>query len=138
MVRTVADRTTAARAVLVGNAALTLHPLGAQGFNLGLRDALALVDLIEAMRREQGGMSDCGAPALLDAWERRRAEDRARTLAFSDGLARLTSNDCVLAGPLRSLGLLGLAASPTAQGALVGGAMGYRGDTPRLARDVGS
>lgn len=135
MVRTVAQRTTAPRAVLVGNAAQTLHPIGAQGFNLGLRDALALVEAIEVGRRD--GELDCGAPALLDAWERRRSEDRSRTLAFSDGLARLTANDSVLAGPLRSLGLLGLAASPTAQAALVGGAMGYRGDPPRLARGVG-
>src|SRR5690625_1636441 len=33
---------TAPRAVLVGNAAQTVHPIGAQGFNLGLRDALTL------------------------------------------------------------------------------------------------
>ena len=132
MVRTVAQRTTAARAVLVGNAAQTLHPVGAQGFNLGLRDALTLVDVIQ-----DGAHDDSGAPALLEDWEGRRAEDRARTLAFSDGLARMTANDSALAGPLRSLGLLGLAASPTAQAALVGGAMGYRGDTPRLARGVG-
>ena len=130
MVRVVAHRTTAPRAVLVGNAAQTLHPVGAQGFNLGLRDALALVEVLAP----GGGAPDCGAPALLDAWERRRREDRARTLAFSDGLARLTANESLLAGPLRSLGLLGLSASPTAQAALVGGAMGYRGDTPVLAR----
>lgn len=135
LVRTVAQRTTAPRAVLVGNAAQTLHPIGAQGFNLGLRDALALVEVIEGDGRD--GLRDCGAPALLDAWERRRSEDRSRTLAFSDGLARLTANDGALAGPVRSLGLLGLAASPTAQAALVGGAMGYRGDTPHLARGVG-
>jgi len=30
------------RTVLLGNAAQTIHPLGAQGFNLGLRDALTL------------------------------------------------------------------------------------------------
>ena len=131
MVRVVAQRTTAPRAVLVGNAAQTLHPVGAQGFNLGLRDALALV---EVLAPHGGGAADCGVPALLDAWERRRREDRARTLAFSDGLARLTANGSPLAGPLRSLGLLGLSASPTAQAALVGGAMGYRGDTPAIAR----
>ena len=133
MVRVVAERTVAPRAVVVGNAAQTLHPVGAQGFNLGLRDALALVEAIAAH-----GTTDCGAPAVLDAWERSRREDRARTLAFSNGLARLTANDTTLAGPLRSLGLVALAGSSTAQAALVGGAMGYRGDTPALARGPGA
>ena len=46
MTRTVASRTTAPRAVLVGNAAQSMHPVGAQGFNLGLRDALTLAELV--------------------------------------------------------------------------------------------
>ena len=133
MVEVVAARTTAPRALLVGNAAQTLHPVGAQGFNLGLRDALALAELVEAGRAADVSF-DCGAPGVLDTWEQRRREDRARTLAFSDGLARLTANPGVAAGFLRSLGLVALAASPTTQGALVGGAMGYRGHTPALAR----
>ncbi|PSQ91946.1 MAG: 2-octaprenyl-6-methoxyphenyl hydroxylase [Proteobacteria bacterium SW_6_67_9] len=41
---TVAERTTLSRAVLVGNAARTLHPVAAQGFNLALRDVCALAD----------------------------------------------------------------------------------------------
>ena len=132
IIKVVARRTVAPRAVVVGNAAQTLHPVGAQGFNLGLRDALALVEVLEAGRTD--GTVDGGAPALLEAWESRRREDRARTTAFSDGLARLTSNESGLATSLRSLGLLGLAVSPTAQAALVGGAMGYRGDAPALSR----
>ena len=138
MIRVVAQRTVAQRAVVVGNAAQTLHPVGAQGFNLGLRDALALVEAIEARRSEGCDARDVGAPGILDEWERRRRDDRMRTLAFSDGLARLTANDTALAGPLRSLGLVALAASPAAQAALVGGAMGYRGDTPALARGAGT
>lgn len=131
--RIVARRTTGPRAVLVGNAAQTLHPVGAQGFNLGLRDALVLSELVAAARATDAS-ADCGAADLLDAWARRRHEDRQRTLAFSDGLARLTSNPARLARPLRSLGLLALSVSGTAQGSLVGGAMGYRGDPPLLAR----
>ena len=46
--RVLAPTLTAPRAVLVGNAAQTIHPIGAQGFNLGLRDALTLAELIEA------------------------------------------------------------------------------------------
>lgn len=126
--RVVAQRTTASRAVLVGNAAQTLHPIGAQGFNLGLRDALTLAELIEADGR------DPGATSLLDAYAQRRREDRERTLAFSDGLAKLTANPAPLLRPLRSLGLLVLDRLPSTQALLVGGALGYRGEVPKLCR----
>lgn len=126
-IRVRAGAITAARAVLVGNAAQTLHPIGAQGFNLGLRDALTLAELIE-------GQEDPGADLLLAAYAQRRREDRERTLAFSDGLARLTANPTPLLRPLRSLGLLALQGLPSAQASLVGGAMGYRGDVPQLCR----
>ena len=125
--RVVAQRTTAARAVLVGNAAQTVHPVGAQGFNLGLRDALTLAELV-------ADAADPGSDALLAAYAARREEDRNRTLAFSDGLARLTANRAPLLRPLRSLGLLALDRVPTLQALLAGGAMGYRGDVPALCR----
>ena len=117
------------RAVLVGNAAQTLHPIGAQGFNLGLRDALTLAELI-------AGQQDPGAVALLSQHADRRREDRERTLAFSDGLARLTANPGTLLRPLRSIGLLAADRLPILQGWLVGGAMGYRGSVPLLCRSV--
>jgi 2-octaprenyl-6-methoxyphenol hydroxylase len=123
-----ASCTIAARAVLVGNAAQTLHPIGAQGFNLGLRDALTLAELIEA------GGGDAGADTLLAAYASRREQDRSRTLAFSDGIAKLTADRAPLLRPLRSAGLFALDRLPSAQAWLVGGAMGYRGDVPRLCR----
>ena len=123
-----ASRTIAARAVLVGNAAQTLHPIGAQGFNLGLRDALTLAELIEV------GDGDAGADTLLAAYASRREQDRTRTLAFSDGIAKLPADRAPLLRPLRSAGLLALDRLPSAQAWLVGGAMGYRGDVPKLCR----
>ena len=115
------------RAVLVGNAAQTLHPVGAQGFNLGLRDALTLAERI-------AGQPDPGDAALLEAYARDRREDRERTMAFSDGLARLTSNPSPLVRPLRSLGLFAADRLDFVQAALVGGAMGYRGTVPAMCR----
>jgi 2-octaprenyl-6-methoxyphenol hydroxylase len=117
------------RAVLVGNAAQTLHPIGAQGFNLGLRDALTLAELV-------AGQPDPGTATLLSDHAGRRRDDRDRTLAFSDGLARLTATPGTLVRPLRSLGLLAADRLPILQGWLVGGAMGYRGDVPSLCRNV--
>jgi 2-octaprenyl-6-methoxyphenol hydroxylase len=129
----VARQTIAKRAVLVGNAAQTLHPIGAQGFNLGLRDALTLAETIES-QIERDGAVDPGADLLLQAYAERRREDRERTLAFSDGLARLTANPAPWLRPLRSLGLLAMDRVPSMQGFLVGGAMGFRGDVPKLCR----
>lgn len=130
MQSSVADALVAPRAVLVGNAAQAMHPLGAQGFNLGLRDALTLAECIA----EQS--ADPGDPATLEHHAQRRRVDRERTLAFSDGLARLTANDAPLLRPLRSAGLLSADALGWLQAWLVGGAMGYRGDVPALCRGV--
>jgi len=129
IVQQLAERTTDRRALLLGNAAQTIHPIGAQGFNLGLRDALTLSELL-------GGAADPGAPAVLDAYVERRSEDRTRTLEFSHGLAQLTSNPLPLLRPLRSLGMLAAAASPSIQSMLVGGAMGFRGHVPALCREA--
>lgn len=117
------------RAVLLGNAAQTIHPLGAQGFNLGLRDALTLAELVAEA-------DDAGSDALLREHVARRQEDREQTIAFSGGLARLTSNPAPLMRPLRSLGLLAAQATPM-QSMLVGGAMGFRGQVPALCRGAG-
>jgi 2-octaprenyl-6-methoxyphenol hydroxylase len=127
IVRVLAERCTQGRVVLVGNAAQTIHPVGAQGFNLGLRDALALAQLVQAG-------ADPGAPELLAAHVEARREDRARTLAFSDGLARLTANPSEPLRALRSLGLLALGNLPGLAAPLVAGAMGLRGEVPALSR----
>ncbi len=134
--RTVADAVVGERAVLVGNAAQAIHPLGAQGFNLGLRDAMTLVDLI-ADARAGTGEADPGHPELLHAYQARRLEDRAATLGFSDGLARVSANPSPLLRPLRSLGLFSADRLPSLQAGLVGGALGYRGHVPSLCRRPG-
>ena len=123
----VAERSTGERALLVGNAAQTIHPVGAQGFNLGLRDALALAELVD-------GTADPGSQALLEAHVAARREDRERTLAFSDGLARLTASRGLPARALRSLGLFALGNAPGLSAPLAAGAMGFRGQVPALAR----
>lgn len=118
----------AARAVLMGNAAQTLHPVGAQGFNLGLRDALTLAELVR-----EAGDEDVGSASLLAEYARRRAEDRARTLQFSDGLARLTAIPSLPARGLRALAMRAFADLSPLRAQLASGAMGFRGRLPRWA-----
>jgi len=121
--RVAATQLIAPRAVLVGNAAQTVHPIGAQGFNLGLRDALTLAELVAA-----GG--DAGDPALLARYAARRAPDREGTMAMSHGLVRLACLPQPALAPLRSLALLACDRVPPLQRALARRGMGFRGEPP--------
>lgn len=110
----VAAKLPISRAVALGNAAQTLHPVAGQGFNLGLRDAWELASLVKAAARE-----DIGAPSMLAAYAAERRLDRAGGVGFTDLLVRLFSNDI---GPLRlarGLGLALLGAMPPAKNFVV-------------------
>lgn len=122
--RILADRLHLGPLVLVGNAAQTIHPIGAQGFNLGLRDAMALAQCIQ-----KSGIH-AGTGAL---YAETRIEDRRRTLAMSDGLARITANPGLPLHLLRSMGLSALAAMPSMASALVEQAMGQHDHAAGLA-----
>lgn len=121
--RVAANRLTAPRAVLVGNAAQTVHPIGAQGFNLGLRDALTLAELVASA-------ADPGAAELLARYAARRAPDREGTMAMSHGLVRLACLPQPLLAPVRSLALLACDRLPPLQRALARRGMGFRGEPP--------
>ncbi len=114
-----AERVTDRRVALVGNAAQTIHPIGAQGFNLGLRDA---IDLADTIRQH---VADPGHALALDAYAARRRDDREQTTRFSDTMARLMAGDLPL-NPLRSLALLATEHVPLLRDALVRSAMGFR------------
>lgn len=130
LARALAERTTAPRTVLVGNAAQTVHPIGAQGFNLGLRDALTLAELLRDAAATNG---DPGAAALLARHVERRAPDREATTAFSDDLVRLMGNDFLPMYVLRSLGFHALDRIAPLKRRFALRGMGFRGDVPTLS-----
>lgn len=130
LARALATRTTAPRAVLIGNAAQTVHPIGAQGFNLGLRDALTLAELL---RESVADASDPGAAALLARYAARRREDRTATTRFSDDLVRLMGSDFTPLRFARSLGFHALDRIAPLKRRFALRGMGFRGDTPLLA-----
>ncbi|MBS0486243.1 MAG: FAD-dependent monooxygenase, partial [Proteobacteria bacterium] len=130
--RLYAQRIVAPRTVLAGNAAQTLHPIGAQGFNLGLRDALTLAELLIDNNR------DAGDAALLADYAQRRREDREGTAAQSDALARWTANESPPLKLLRTFGLLALDRIAPLQAAMVNRGMGFRGRVPKLALNKSS
>lgn len=131
--RVAAQALTSPRAVLVGNAAQTIHPIGAQGFNLGLRDALTLAELVIAAARTG---ADPGNAELLKEYAQRRAEDRTGTLAFSDGLVRLACNPALPLKPLRTLGMALLDGVAPLREAVARRGMGYRGTPTAYALGV--
>lgn len=128
--RVLADALTAPRAVLVGNAAQSVHPIGAQGFNLGLRDALTLAELLEHS-------DDPGATNLLHRYAARRQPDRDGVLAFSHGLATLACLAQPTLAPLRSLVMATLDHTPPLRHALARRGMGFRGTPPAATLDAG-
>ena len=67
------------RVALIGEAAHVIPPIGAQGLNLGLRDAATIAELAAAAHRAG---DDIGSPTLLGRYDRmRRADTITRTLA---------------------------------------------------------
>jgi 2-octaprenyl-6-methoxyphenol hydroxylase len=115
--RVLAERLNSTRTVLMGNAAQTIHPIGAQGFNLGLRDAMCFAELLNKQ-----GLSE----SITSDYALQRATDRERTLAFSDGMARMTSNAGLPIHILRSVALTLLGSFPSAASRLVSNSMGFR------------
>jgi 2-octaprenyl-6-methoxyphenol hydroxylase len=98
------------RMVRLGNSAQALHPVMAQGLNLGLRDAFQLGREIAAAHRK-----DIGSERMLASYRARRARDRSAATAASDFAARLFSFDFAPARLTTALGLATLSALPSAK-----------------------
>lgn len=109
------------RAVILGNAAHALHPVAAQGFNLCLRDCLALSErLIRACREGR----DLGDFELLKDYEAARATDQHNVIQFSDKLVRGFSSTLPGWTLMRNIGMVGFDLLPQAKQALARYAMG--------------
>lgn len=121
------------RAVVIGNAAHTLHPVAGQGFNLGLRDVAALAEVL-ADAAAHGG--DPGASGTLAGYLRWRAGDPRTVALVTDGLARLFVNPWLPLGVARDAGMLGLDLIPGARRLVARRFMGISGRQPRLARGL--
>lgn len=123
-----AMRLTATRTALVGNAAHGLHPVAAQGFNLGLRDVAALCDCIA-----DGGLDD---PQLLSRYAAWRKGDQSKLVGFTDGLVRLFASNRAPLRVARDLGMLAFDLVPGVRPLFAKHTMGLAGRLPRLSRGV--
>ncbi|ORE98921.1 UbiH/UbiF family hydroxylase [Aurantimonas sp. 22II-16-19i] len=100
------ERLTSTRLALVGEAAHAFPPIGAQGLNLGLRDAEALVRLAAETR------DDPGSRLTLSRYEAARRGDVASRMAGVDLLNRSLLMDFLPSqiartGTLAAMGLVG-------------------------------
>ena len=126
-----ASRVAARRAVLVGAAANSVHPLAAQGFNLALRDVAALNETLAGGGRPT---ADPGDAALLSRYAGWRRRDQANVVRFTDSLAALSRSAWL--GPLRGLGLQAFDLAPRAKPLLARFALGQGGRMSRPARGL--
>jgi len=110
LVLDVARNTTLPHFAVIGSAAQALHPIAAQGFNLGLRDAYDLARTIVETPR-----ADLGSPAMLERYRKRRAIDRGAGIAFTHGLVQLFGNDWPWLRIPRGLGMMMLDTLPVAK-----------------------
>ena len=98
------------RIAVIGNAAQALHPVAGQGFNLGLRDAQALVKSLACI-------SGNSILALAD-YAGTRSRDVERSVGFTDFLVSAFANDHALTRLPRGVGLAAIDILPFARKAL--------------------
>jgi 2-octaprenyl-6-methoxyphenol hydroxylase len=123
----------AARLALIGNAAQALHPIAGQGFNLGLRDAASLAEVL-ADAQQQSACFDPGDGMVLERYRQWRSSEQPRIVAFTDGLVRLFTQPFGPVKWLRDLGLLAFDLLPPAKRAMSQLSLGAAAQIPRLAR----
>lgn len=121
------------RALVVGNAAHTIHPVAGQGFNLGLRDVAALAEVLATHCVTD---PDVGRPEALNAYREWRRRDTRQTTRFTDGLIRVFANDLAPMVLGRNIALAVLNHCRPAKRYLVRRTMGLSGRLPRLVRGL--
>jgi 2-octaprenyl-6-methoxyphenol hydroxylase len=119
------------RIALIGEAAHTIPPIGAQGLNLGLRDAATISELaIISHRRSQ----DLGSAHVLARYDKmRRADVGSRTLTV-DLLNRTLLSDFLPVQGMRGLGLYMMDRIGPLRRAVMREGVGPGSGQPRLMR----
>lgn len=127
-----ADALAGQRIVLVGEAGHLLPPIGAQGLNLGIRDAATIAEIVADALRAGG---DPGGVGVINAYdERRRPDVRNRAIAV-EWMNRSLLTDFLPVHAARSFGLELASRFGFLRRALMREGLGPSGErAPRLAR----
>lgn len=120
------------RALLLGNAVHTLHPNGAQGFNLGLRDVAGLTEHILA---EENSVKDPGSPGLLASYVSSRVNDQISTSRFSHSMTEWFYNEEIGKTLIRNTAMTAIDLIKPLKLHLMRKGMGLTGLQPEMVRD---
>ena len=91
---------TAPHLAIIGNAAQTMHPVAGQGFNVGMRDAWTLADLIV-----NTPALNWGDAIMLTSYSQARKRDTRGGILFTDLLVNVFGNEIIGLQAARGLGL---------------------------------
>ncbi|TLS67359.1 ubiquinone biosynthesis protein [Mariprofundus erugo] len=105
---TIARSFVAGRIVLAGNAAHTVHPVGGQGMNLGLRDVEVLAEILAGDLARK----DPGQGIVLQGYAGKRRADVLAVAGFTESMVHAFGSMVPGVKWLRGRGLDGLAALP--------------------------
>ena len=120
------------RAVLLGDAAHTVHPLAGQGLNMGLMDCASLVQILS----EAGGVRAFGDYKVLRRYERERKSENLLMATALDGLDRLFGSAHPLSVHLGAVGLAAVDKIPLLKRQFAYRAMGLKGDLPPFLQSI--
>ncbi len=109
------------RAVLIGDAAHSIHPLAGQGVNIGFQDAEALAALIIQLKQQN---RDWSLQANLRAFERARKTDNLLVQNAMSGFKHLFASDNLLLTLGRNWGMNLLDKTPFVKNEIIKKAMG--------------
>jgi 2-octaprenyl-6-methoxyphenol hydroxylase len=91
--------------ILIGNSAQTIHPVSAQGMNIGLRDAKIVSDVIFNAKDDR---TNSFCRKKLMEYDKLRSCDTHITLGFTHYLAKFIDLDIPITNHLRGAGIMAL------------------------------
>jgi len=101
---------TKGRAVLMGNASHTQHPVAAQGLNLGIADIDAFLKAIASLQQP---FKDYGSETFLQNYAQSRQTHHQKIMGLTDSLIQIFETSSPVIGHFRGIGLMALQAMPS-------------------------
>ena len=103
------EHITQGRALLMGNAAHTQHPVAAQGLNLGIADIADFMSVFEAQLESKQALFD---PERMQTYQQQRSAHHQKVMGMTDSLISLFQHSSPMLGHLRGIGLMAMQAMP--------------------------